>query len=85
MASGEPLCRDRARERIASRVSLKTIAASFGNNRRLTGSLNIEISASSHLFSPPCELRMMPIRAIAAALPGVVLLGSEAGVVIEAR
>ena len=84
-ANGESLCKDRARERIASRVSLKTIGASFGNNRRLTGTLNIEMSDSSHLSSPPCELRMMSITTIAAALPGVVLPCSEAGVVIEIR
>ena len=75
-AIGESLCRDRAIERIASRVSLKTIAAFFGNNRRFTGTVNIEISVSSHLSSPPMELRMMSIRAIADALPGVVLPSS---------
>ena len=70
---------------IASRVSLMTVVASFGRDLRLTGTLNIDISFKSHSSSPPCELRMMSIRAIAAALPRVVLPGSEASVVIDAR
>ncbi len=43
-AIGESLCKVRARVRIASMVSLQTVAASFGNNRRLIRTSNIVIS-----------------------------------------
>ncbi len=82
---GESLCNERARQRIESKASLITKATSFGNNRRLIGTLNVEISDSSQLSSLLGELRMMSISANAAALPRLLLPRKEAGEVIDAR
>ncbi len=50
--SGESLCKDRASVKVTSRVSLRTAFDSFGNARRLTGTLKLEISWRSQLSSP---------------------------------
>ncbi len=55
-ARGEELCRDRARERVSSKASLGSFEASFAKQRRRTGTLKLEISSSSHFFSPPLRV-----------------------------
>ncbi len=46
-ASGEDLCSERARERTTSRASRSNCSDSFGKMRRLTGTLNKDISFRS--------------------------------------
>ena len=62
-AKGEVLWRERAKERVTSKASLKASEASLGNERRFTGTLNEEISWRSHQSSPLGALAMRPLRA----------------------
>jgi hypothetical protein len=50
----------------------------LGKDRRFTGTLKEEISSRSQQSSPPGALTMIPLRAWAAALPGMELPGRRA-------
>jgi hypothetical protein len=78
-AKGEFLWRDKARERIQSRVSRSADEASLGKERRFTGTLNSEISDRSQVSPPSGERRIISKRAWAAELPGVELNCRPAG------
>ena len=68
-----------------SNASLKASEASLGNERLFTGTLKEEISLRSQQSSPPGAFAMRPLKAWAAALPGMELLGRRARAVILGR
>ncbi len=68
-----------------SRASRNVDDASFGKERRLTGTLKQEISETSQASSPSGESLIISLRASAAELPGLELVGRPAGEVMEAR
>ena len=53
--NGEDFCSDRANKRVSSRVHLRALEASLGKQRRLTGTLKLNISSKSHFASPPLK------------------------------
>ncbi len=62
-ASGEDLCSDRANERVSSKVSLRAPGASLVKQRRLTGTLKLDIFYRSQFSSPPIERSIMALMA----------------------
>ncbi len=71
--------RDKAIERIQSKVSRRADDASLGKERRFTGTLNSEISDRSQVSPPSGERLIISKRAWAAELPGVELNCRPAG------